>query len=67
MEKTHEGASDFIQMLAHGLRMRSATIPARRERPRLGRNDKCRCGSGLKYKKCCALNAFLKMPAFKMN
>lgn len=21
--------------------------------PKIGRNDKCPCGSGLKYKKCC--------------
>jgi SEC-C motif-containing protein len=27
--------------------------PYRRESPRVGRNDPCPCGSGLKYKKCC--------------
>lgn len=26
--------------------------PYRREVPKLGRNDACYCGSGLKYKKC---------------
>jgi hypothetical protein len=26
--------------------------PWRRETPKLGRNDPCFCGSGLKYKKC---------------
>jgi SEC-C motif domain protein len=25
-----------------------------REAPKLGRNDPCSCGSGKKYKKCCA-------------
>ncbi|MBN1378044.1 MAG: YchJ family protein [Gammaproteobacteria bacterium] len=25
----------------------------RRETPKVGRNDPCRCGSGKKYKKCC--------------
>ena len=25
----------------------------RREEPKVGRNDPCRCGSGKKYKKCC--------------
>jgi uncharacterized protein len=27
--------------------------PARRDRPRVGRNDPCPCGSGKKYKRCC--------------
>jgi SEC-C motif domain protein len=28
--------------------------PVVRESPKLGRNDPCSCGSGKKYKKCCA-------------
>ncbi len=28
--------------------------PARRGAPRVGRNEPCPCGSGKKYKKCCA-------------
>jgi len=28
--------------------------PIRRETPKIGRNDPCPCGSGKKYKKCCA-------------
>lgn len=27
--------------------------PIRRETPKIGRNEKCPCGSGKKYKKCC--------------
>ncbi|MFO7936135.1 MAG: YchJ family protein [Kiritimatiellia bacterium] len=27
--------------------------PERREKPKIGRNDPCPCGSGKKYKKCC--------------
>lgn len=27
--------------------------PARREAPKVGRNDPCTCGSGKKWKKCC--------------
>jgi len=27
----------------------------RRDIPKLGRNKKCFCGSGMKYKKCCLL------------
>lgn len=28
----------------------------RREMPKIGRNEKCPCGSGRKYKKCCGVN-----------
>ncbi len=28
-------------------------LPFRREKPKVGRNDPCPCGSGKKYKKCC--------------
>ncbi|MBD3244209.1 MAG: hypothetical protein GF331_26695, partial [Chitinivibrionales bacterium] len=31
--------------------------PVVRETPKVGRNDPCPCGSGKKYKKCCALSA----------
>lgn len=27
--------------------------PVVRKEPKVGRNDMCPCGSGLKYKKCC--------------
>lgn len=30
--------------------------PYRREKPKIGRNDPCPCGSGRKSKKCCAEN-----------
>jgi SEC-C motif-containing protein len=30
------------------------TDPVRRDAPKIGRNDACPCGSGKKYKKCCA-------------
>jgi len=30
--------------------------PQVREEPKVGRNDPCPCGSGLKYKKCCGKN-----------
>jgi len=32
-------------------------LPARREAPKVGRNDPCPCGSGKKYKNCCGRNA----------
>ncbi|MEK7753355.1 MAG: SEC-C metal-binding domain-containing protein, partial [Acidobacteriota bacterium] len=33
--------------------------------PKVGRNDPCPCGSGLKYKKCCAAGFSLARPAGK--
>jgi uncharacterized protein YecA (UPF0149 family) len=31
-------------------------IPYRRPYDKIGRNEKCPCGSGKKYKKCCLFN-----------
>ncbi|MDU0356275.1 SEC-C metal-binding domain-containing protein [Paraglaciecola aquimarina] len=31
--------------------------PIIRATPKVGRNDPCICGNGLKYKKCCGKNA----------
>ncbi|AMV00978.1 MULTISPECIES: YecA family protein [Xanthomonas] len=40
------------------LRRQSATqVPLRRQVPKVGRNDPCPCGSGRKYKHCCAASA----------
>jgi uncharacterized protein len=35
----------------------SRPVPLRREGRKIGRNDPCPCGSGLKYKRCCGSNA----------
>ena len=32
-------------------------MPLRRQGPKVGRNDPCPCGSGRKYKQCCAAGA----------
>jgi uncharacterized protein len=37
----------------------SGPAPVRRDGPKLGRNDPCPCGSGLKYKKCHGLNRLI--------
>jgi uncharacterized protein YecA (UPF0149 family) len=34
-------------------RLRQRTQPQRRATPKVGRNERCPCGSGKKYKKCC--------------
>ncbi|CAH6852557.1 ATP-binding protein [Vibrio chagasii] len=43
-----EQQSDYIEALAR----QSLMAGMRREYERVGRNDKCPCGSGMKYKKC---------------
>jgi uncharacterized protein len=35
-------------------RLRQHAVPLRRPGPKVGRNDPCPCGSGKKFKKCCA-------------
>jgi len=37
-----------------GAEKTTAKQPVRRDAPKVGRNDPCPCGSGKKYKKCCA-------------
>src|SRR5207237_10199142 len=41
----------------------TAGYTVRREGPEVGRNDPCPCGSGKKYKKCCALEAAPSSPS----
>ncbi len=49
------GSGNAVAPLASDAR--SAAPPARREAPKVGRNDPCPCGSGKKYKACCGRNA----------
>ncbi len=45
--RKEEGRWYYVEGTVHGAE------PARRESPKIGRNDPCPCGSGKKYKKCC--------------
>ena len=40
-----------------GEAIEKATMPIKREVPKVGRNEPCPCGSGKKYKNCCGKNA----------
>ena len=42
----------------NGMRIldRAQELTIRRDKPKIGRNEKCPCGSGKKYKKCCIKN-----------
>lgn len=42
-----------LNLHAYALKQRNKGVRVRREAPKVGRNDPCPCGSGLKYKKCC--------------
>ena len=41
----------------HGMRIldRAMELTIRRDKPKIGRNEPCPCGSGKKYKKCCLI------------
>lgn len=41
------------ERLAAAARLRERTLPQRRASPKVGRNERCPCGSGKKFKKCC--------------
>ncbi len=44
----------LVEFIAAGGKL-PAIETIRRDMPKLGRNKKCFCGSGKKYKKCCLL------------
>ncbi len=54
----HAEFSQFNQQQAAGQQGQSTGMPktAHNDGPKVGRNDPCPCGSGLKYKKCCGQN-----------
>ncbi len=51
----NEDADEIAAQTGHKARTAgdgATTAPVKRERPKVGRNDPCPCGSGKKYKKC---------------
>ncbi len=54
IERKHHELSYFEKLNGKWVFVDGKTIntPERREKPKVGRNDPCECGSGLKYKKC---------------
>ena len=45
---------DTLRMLDPIARLEGARSPAKRDTPKVSRNAPCPCGSGQKYKRCCA-------------
>ena len=48
-----EDISDVERLLDPGAPMTDKPRAALTAKPKVGRNDPCPCGSGLKYKQCC--------------
>jgi uncharacterized protein len=42
----------LIDIRDHWFDLRTSRVPARRDAPKVGRNDPCPCGSGRKFKQC---------------
>ena len=45
--------ADVARVQAKGVALRARRLAAAHERGKIGPNDRCPCGSGKKYKKCC--------------
>jgi len=55
--KRHHEDAFFLREDGHWYFLQGQPVlvkPFKREAPKVGRNDPCPCGSGKKYKKCCA-------------
>lgn len=52
-KETLQSAIDNQKMIEAMARYKAAHTPYIRKTPKIGRNDKCPCGSNLKYKYCC--------------
>jgi Protein of unknown function (DUF1186)/SEC-C motif len=50
----YEGERDSEENLLESLSSEYTPAPVRRTTPKIGRNESCPCGSGRKFKKCCA-------------
>jgi len=56
-EQEHHERARFARENGHWVFVEGRVIgrdPYRREEPKIGRNEPCGCGSGKKFKKCCA-------------
>jgi transposase-like protein len=53
---TAESQSTAVQPEKKHIFAQSPIATIRREGPKIGRNDQCPCGSGLKFKRCCLPN-----------
>jgi SEC-C motif domain protein len=52
-DDTEISMEEVMAKMSGGVPFGSLAEPFRRERPKIGRNEPCPCGSGKKFKKCC--------------
>jgi preprotein translocase subunit SecA len=52
-DDTEISMEEVMAKMSGGVPFGSWAEPVRRERPKIGRNEPCPCGSGKKFKKCC--------------
>jgi uncharacterized protein YecA (UPF0149 family) len=52
--REYDQVRDSEETLLESLSSEYMTAPVRRTTPKVGRNEPCPCGSGRKFKKCCA-------------
>jgi preprotein translocase subunit SecA len=57
MQEQHASASATQSMARASQAPEPQARTVVRDAPKVGRNDPCPCGSGLKYKKCCGVSA----------
>lgn len=50
---TEISMEEVMEEMSGGVPFGSLAQPIKRERPKIGRNEPCPCGSGKKFKKCC--------------
>jgi preprotein translocase subunit SecA len=52
-DDTEISMEEVMAKMSGGVPFGSLAQPFKRERPKIGRNKPCLCGSGKKFKKCC--------------
>jgi uncharacterized protein YecA (UPF0149 family) len=55
LEGVRANVSERVSAIARDWRLKVPYVPAPVRSEKVGRNDPCPCGSGKKYKKCCAV------------
>jgi hypothetical protein len=55
-ERVYKSDDNLLESKIESAGTGAVTTPIRRDKPKIGRNDPCTCGSGKKFKKCCGAN-----------
>jgi len=55
-EKLSSELPEYNEICCNDTTCCPSKTPITRDTPKIGRNDPCVCGNGLKFKKCCGKN-----------